>query len=220
MAQRKTPLIQGEFYHVYNRGNSKQVIFKDHLDYTRFLQLLYVSNSSESFVFRDVSRNDVWMFDRREQLVSIGACCLMPNHFHILLTPVVDNGVSKFMQKVSVGYSMYFNNKYERTGTLFEGKFKSQWADSDEYLKYLFSYIHLNPVKLIQSDWKEQGIKDAAKALSYAKDYKYSSLPDYMGSVRPERTILSPDPFPAYFLTIASTEANLLEWLNFNSVNT
>ena len=61
------------------------------------------------------------------------------------------------MGKLGTGYSMYFNRKYKRTGALFVGAFKSQHANSDEYLKYLYAYIHLNPVKLIDSTWKEEG---------------------------------------------------------------
>lgn len=220
MSQRRISLAEGEFYHVFNRGNSKQVIFKDEHDYRRFCQLLYASNSSNSFVFRDLAKSKILTFDRGELLVAIGAYCLMPNHFHMLLTPLVENGISKFMQKVSTGYSMYFNQRYQRTGTLFEGKFKAEHAGRDEYLKYLFAYIHLNPVKLIQSDWKEQGIQNAEQALQHAKSYSYSSLPDYAGVGRMEKAILTPDPFPAYFLTVAATEANLLEWLRFKPEST
>lgn len=220
MVNRSIPLAYGEFFHVYNRGADKRVIYKDRADYSRFLELLYIANSRDAVTIKDFKKQHPVLFEieRGEPLVAIGGYCLMPNHFHIILTPLVEHGASKFMQKVSTGYSMYFNNRYERTGTLFEGKFKAQHAGRDEYLKYLFAYIHLNPVKLIQSNWKQKGIKDAIQALSYSGSYQYSSLPDYLGMQRPERAIISPDPFPAYFLTAAGNAQNLLEWLNYPEV--
>lgn len=217
MTTRFTPIVPGEFYHVYNRGTDKRIIFHDNADYRRFMELLYLSNCKQPINVRDIkkTRQSVFDFDRGEQLVSIGAYCLMPNHFHLLLTPVEENNAAKFMNKLGTSYSMYFNKRYNRTGALFQGPFKSQLAGRDEYLKYLFAYIHLNPVKLIQKDWKEQGIKDVYKALDHAGSYQYSSLPDYLGFTRPEKAIINPDPFPAYFLTVAATETNLLDWLTY-----
>src|SRR3989338_4171853 len=89
MSLRKVNFVKGEYYHIYNRGNSKQKIFHDKEDYLRFISLLYISNSNESFNFYDLSRNsnfNVYEIKKNNSLVSIGAYCLMPNHFHILLT--------------------------------------------------------------------------------------------------------------------------------------
>src|SRR3989344_3214113 len=148
MSLRKVPFAPGEYYHIYNRGNSKQTIFHDKADYDRFLKLLFLSNGEENFKVQFIGKN-IYEFNRGKELVHVGAYCLMPNHFHLLLTQAQDGGISKFIQKLSTGYSMYYNKKYERSGTLFEGKFKSQHAGEDNYMKYLFSYIHLNPIKLI-----------------------------------------------------------------------
>ena len=145
MSTRKASFVNGEFYHIYNRGNSKQKIFLDTKDYYRFVDLLYAVNREEKFNFAD-SLKGISVYEKPlgSQLVAIGAYCLMPNHFHILITPLVEEGVSKFMQKLSTAYVMYFNQKYKRVGALFEGKFKSQYAGDDRYLKYLFSYINKN----------------------------------------------------------------------------
>ncbi len=166
MGTRKITLTPGEFYHVYNRGVEKRVIFLDRHDYEHFKELLYVMNSTQPVVLRDVRQEVLspYEHDRGSTLVAIGAYCLMPNHFHVLASPLVEHGLSTFMTKVGTGYSMYFNKKYQRTGTLFEGKFKTQWVDDDTYFKYLYAYIHLNPVKLLQSDWKERGITGARAA--------------------------------------------------------
>src|SRR3989339_1573318 len=168
MSIRKTSFVPGEYYHIYNRGNSKQKIFLSKKDYERFVALLYGINTNESFNFFNFKKgNGIFLKEVKNQLVSIGAYCLMPNHFHILITPLSEKGLSKFMQKLSTAYSMYFNETYKRTGGLFEGKFKSVHVENDNQLKYLFSYIHLNPVKLINSEWKENGIKNIKKTFKY-----------------------------------------------------
>ena len=123
----------------------------------------------------------------------------MPNHFHILAKEVIEGGISKFMSKLSTGYSMYFNRKYKRSGSLFEGRFKIIHANRDEYLKYLFVYIHLNPIKLIDPSWKEKGIKDMLKVEKYLASYKYSSYLDYNGVSRLENGLLDINSFPEYF---------------------
>src|SRR3989344_1364619 len=104
MSIRKINFVQGEYYHIYNRGNSKQKIFRNKEDYNRFIKLLYLANSSESYAISHLEKN-IYKFDRVSCLVAIGAYCLMPNHFHILITELVDGGISKFMQKLSTGYS-------------------------------------------------------------------------------------------------------------------
>ena len=168
MSIRRTNLIEGEYYHIYNRGNNKQVIFLDKEDYDRFVKLLYLCNSVKGINFKeDIVQRKIDSFDykREEEIVSIGAWVLMPNHFHLYITihqglALVDledknkekNMISIFMHKVCTSYTMYFNKKYHRTGSLFEGKFKSVHVNDDIQAKYLFSYIHLNPVKLIQRD--------------------------------------------------------------------
>lgn len=219
MTTRYHSLALNEFYHVYNRGTEKRVIFMDAADYKRFVELLYLSNSCDAVDIRYIRRmyGSVFEFEHGEPLVHIGAYCLMPNHFHILLTPTVENGIEKFMLKLGTGYSMYFNKRYSRTGALYQGKFKSQHVDSDTYLKYLFAYIHLNPVKLIQSDWKDVGIRDLKKTEEYLRKFKYSSLQDYIGD-REESKILSPEKFPEYFETKSEVDKELLEWLTYRTL--
>ncbi len=222
MSQRKTSLAVGEYYHIYNRGNNKQKIFFDISDYIRFQELLYAVNTTKSITLRLIDKDERFLFDRGEQIVAIGAYCLMPNHFHILITPLIENGIQMFMQKLSTGYSMYFNKRYERTGSLFEGRFKSEHADNDEYLKYLFSYIHLNPIKLIQLNWKEKGILNTDNAFDYLQKYKYSSYIDRVPTGltrgnRPESVILDIDFFPKYFNNEKSFLDDTTEWLTFNN---
>ncbi len=194
MALRKVKFLEHEIYHIYNRGNFKHEIFHNESDYQRFQKILFLSNGTRKFKYKDLLKynKDIYKFDAGEKIVSILAFVLMPNHFHLLLeikpqklgkkTGVnnhLDNNLSVFMKRVSSAYSMYYNQKYQKTGSLFEGKFKAEHVSDDIYFKYLFSYIHLNPIKLIQKDWKEVGIKDFSGTKKFLEDYNYSSFRSY-----------------------------------------
>jgi len=211
---RKTSFASGEYYHIYNRGNSKQTIFHDQEDYLRFLKLLFLANGEKSFKIYFIKENP-YEFEKGKNLVDIGAYCLMPNHFHLLITQTEEGDISKFMQKISTGYSMYYNNKYKRTGTLFEGKFKAEHIDNDRYLKYIFSYIHLNPVKIIDSKWKENGIKNTNKTLTFLEKYNFSSYQDFCGKDREQNKILSTNSFPNYFPSKDSFKREIFDWLTY-----
>ncbi|MCR4334303.1 MAG: transposase [Patescibacteria group bacterium] len=214
MSIRKANFAINEYHHLYNRGNSKQEIFLDQEDYNHLIKLLYLCNSKRSITCRDISKN-TYDFDREEIIVFIGAYCLMPNHFHLLIKEKTENGISKFMQKVSTAYSMYFNKKYKRTGGLFEGKFKSKHLSTDRYLKYIFSYIHLNPIKLIEPKWKKVGIKNIKNAMVYLRNYQYSSYFDYLNEDRIKLKILNKTKFPNYFPSKNTFEKEIVEWLNY-----
>jgi len=209
--------VPGEYYHIYNRGNSKQKIFITKKDYDRFVALLYGTNTSERFNFFDLEKGGgIFAKEFENKLVSIGAYCLMPNHFHILITPLSEEGLSKFMQKLSTAYCMYFNESSKRTGGLFEGKFKSQHLSTDRQLKYIFSYIHLNPVKLIDSKWKENGLKNLKNTFEYLERYPYSSFLDYLGKSRKENVVLKTSDFPKYFSSRDAFKEEIIEWLNYD----
>jgi putative transposase len=220
MSIRKINFVEGEYYHIYNRGNGKQKIFHDNQDYRHFIDLLYILNTKQNLNLFHLGRSstfDVYNIDITDKLVSVGAYCIMPNHFHILITQISENGISKFMQKLSTAYVMYYNKKYKRTGSLFEGKFKSEHVSDDIYLKYLYSYIHLNPIKLINNKWKEEGIEDKNEAIKYLNQYKYSSYLDYFGVDRVQNKILNTDNFPKYFKTKDNFKKEIFEWLSYNS---
>lgn len=231
---RKENFVEGEFYHLYNRGNSKQEIFLDNQDRNHFVKMLYLANSSRGINFKDdivKKKIDAWEFDRGEPIVSIGAWVLMPNHFHILITipsPKSDfglkeemnrNPISIFMQKVFTSYSKYFNTKYKRTGGLFETNFKSSYIDTDPYSKYVFSYIHLNPIKLIDPLWKENRINNIEKAKNFLENYEWSSYQDYSGKNREQGKILSKKDFPEYFDNPKIFKKEIYEWLSFDPNN-
>ncbi len=119
------------------------------------------------------------------------------------------------MQKLQTAYTMYFNKKYQRAGSLFQGTFKAQHVTKDTYLKFLFAYINLNPIKLIDPEWKEKGIQNLVQAEKYLNDYMYSSYPDLSGGDRAESKILNMSFFPGYFHSISSFKDFITEWLTF-----
>jgi putative transposase len=218
MTTRKIKFSIDEYYHIYNRGVDKRIIFLDNRDRERFLILIFLSNSKKPFEISKKGSDD-WSLDkslneiRGEQLVSIGAWCFMPNHFHILLREKTEGGISKFMLKLLTGYSSYFNKKYHRTGALFEGKFKADHTDSDVYLKYIYSYIHLNPIGIIDKGWKKKKIEDKSKAKKFIKKYEYSSYKDYLGEDRLQNKILNREFFPDYFESISKFEEMTNFWI-------
>ena len=182
-------------------------------------------NTKKSFNFRDDivdSEIDSFDFDRDNTLVSIGAWVLMPNHFHLYLTipfsprqGLGENTISQFMLKLMTAYVSYLNKKYERTGGLFEGPFKSVHIENNEQAKYLFSYIHLNPVKLIEPKWKENGIKNTKKVLNFLKSYKWSSYLDFKGEKRPQGKIITPKDFLIDFQNTKDFDREILDWLEY-----
>lgn len=208
MALRKQNFAPGEYYHLYNRGTDKRKIFLDKKDYERFLYLMYICNTEKSIELRDLGKN----FDRGETIVDIGAYCLMPNHFHILIQEKIEGGISKYMLKLMTAYTMYFNKKYERTGKLYEGVFKSIHINDDRYMKYMYSYTHLNPCKLIDKNWRENKNRNIKKLLDHTFTYQYSSLYEYLNE---KFKILNPNVFPAYFVNPNDHRKEIFEWLNF-----
>lgn len=104
----------------------------------------------------------------------------MPNHFHLLLKQRVNNGVPLFMQKVGTGYTMYFNTRKKRSGSLFQGTYKAKIVEDEDYLIHLSRYIHINPIELMEHDWKEVGIKNKKRTFDFLNNYRWSSYVDYI----------------------------------------
>jgi len=160
------------------------------------LKLLYIANCSKSFQLRDFSEKNIFEIPRVDTLVDIVAYCLMPNHIHIAVRSKSDlendPGISKFMRKLCTAYSMYFNIKYDHSGTIWEGPFKEKISDDEiDYIKTLIRYIHLNPYGIKEPEMTKEARKEhPQEAYEYSKNYEFSSLKDYLGEKRPQRSIL------------------------------
>lgn len=147
MGIRKIEFANNEYYHVFNRGVDKRIIFnsKDDLYYffTR-LATLNSTDSSPSAKDKRKNKKDEILPPEGGELVKIVAYCLLPNHFHLLLKQHTDKGISKFMQRLGTAYTKLFNEKYQRTGALFQGKFKANHITGDLGLPTLSTYVNLN----------------------------------------------------------------------------
>ncbi|ETB63579.1 TPA: hypothetical protein DIC38_02625 [Candidatus Nomurabacteria bacterium] len=137
-----------EYYHIYNRGTDKRDIFLEKEDVWRFYKSLILLNSVEKIgsLYENSfkKKNKIKLGSSAPKLVNIVAYCLNQNHFHLILEQVADNGISKFMHRLSTGYTNYFNEKNKRTGSLFEGRYKAKHISSNEYLLHLGVYVNLN----------------------------------------------------------------------------
>jgi putative transposase len=188
----------GSFYHVYNRGVEKRTIFLDDEDRLRFIHDLYELNDKDyalnvSYYFEYQSNRglseekikkvlrELQIEKQRKLLVDIASFCMMPNHFHFILSPKVENGISLFMQKFGVGYTRYFNYKYHRVGPLFQGRYKAKHISDDTYLKHCTGYIHRNPLELMTFAGKRTGIQFRKAAENFLSAYRWSSHPDFIG---------------------------------------
>lgn len=149
MPGRVTPFINGEIYHVYNRGSEKRDIFTRPRDYKRFKQTVYYyqyAGPKLRLSLFTISKLDTFKPDPAKKLVEILCFCFMPNHFHFMVKQLKDNGISNFISQLSNSYTKFFNTKYNRVGPLLQGAFKSVHVESEEQLIHLSRYIHLNPV--------------------------------------------------------------------------
>ena len=127
MPHRTITFVEGEYYHVFNRGAFKQAIFYRHDAYIAFQQYLLRYAS----VFG----------------IEIVAFCLMPNHFHLLIRVGAEGDVSEFMKRVCQTFSKRMNNIHKRSGTSFQGRFKAKHVEDTSYFQQVCMYIHANPVK-------------------------------------------------------------------------
>lgn len=166
MATRKEKFVEGEYYHIYNRGVDKRAIFSSKNDLNRFFQSMEEFNVKDpigSLYLNGFNKDKPKLRGSASQLVSFIAFCLNPNHYHFILTPLIEKGIEKFMQRLGTGYTLYFNEKQKRSGSLFQGKFKSKHISSNEYLLHVSSYVNLNNCdkngktksKLSMSSWSE-----------------------------------------------------------------
>lgn len=221
---RRTIFSEGEFYHLYNRGTDKRIIFTSQSEYRRFQAYLHLSNDVATDRATDMFADGrvpplaeiLKAKPRDKALVGIGAYCLMPNHFHLYVTPLTDGGISRFMHRLQTAYTMYFNKSHERTGALFQGTFKAQHVSRDSHAKYLFSYIHLNPAKLKDQKWKERGARDLAGLRDFIIGYPYSSLNEYRSGIP---ALTEPTLFPEYLQTVTEVSDHIDCWLRFRDEN-
>lgn len=179
-----------ELYHVMNRGVDGRKIFLDTQDYARFVHDLFEFNDTApalqySRAVADTPNVGRTTSNIRERIVDIHGWELLQDHFHLLLSERMEGGMTLFLRKMS-GYARYYNERYERNGTLFQGRTKKVLVARHEHFLYILHYLHLNSLDYLPGakKWRERdkgSIADVPKALEYLKNYRWSSFPDYCG---------------------------------------
>jgi len=176
---RRTAIVPGEYYHIINRGVNKQKLFIDKRDYTRFLfSLLYlqspitytnlgrqVSYFVKHQMFNNSEKGEREILESRS--VFLHTFCIMPNHFHLILSEITEGGISRYLQRIQNSYGKYFNTRYGKSGHVFQGVFRSVHIESNEQLLHTSAYIHKNP-------------KEMAHTKLSLEEYPWSSYRDYV----------------------------------------
>jgi putative transposase len=168
---RKIKFANNEYYHIYNRGVDKRQIFSSQYDLSRFFQGMSEFNTLDPIgslyenSFQKKGNTQLGSLasksKKSDKLVGFTAFCLNPNHFHFILEQLEENGIEKFMHRLSTGYTKYFNQKHKRSGSLFQGTYQAVHIDSNEYLLHLSVYVNLNfrvhkiENHLFMSSWRE-----------------------------------------------------------------
>jgi len=175
--------IENGFYHVYNRGVEKRNIFLDEQDYRVFLSYLKIYLTPSVEVIDAINKNtNLDNEDKNTKIhrlnelknysekINLICYVLMPNHFHLELQQIGKKDIGNFMQSLITKYTVYFNKKYKRVGSLFQGRYKAVLIFGKEYLINLSKYIHLNPL----------GILTQGQTIEL---YPWSSYPEYIQNI-------------------------------------
>ena len=178
--------VENGYYHIYNRGVEKRLIFQDEQDSVVFLSYLkeYLLPKNEEELSKKLSDQNLPYKERVKTIrllrmnnfadeITLLAYCLMPNHFHMLIKQKSASSIDKFMNSMATRYTMYFNQKYKRVGPLYQGVYKAVLITRDEQLLHLTRYIHQNP-----QGKKKHLEKSHAENLLYSQP---SSYPEYAG---------------------------------------
>lgn len=183
-----------EIWHALNHSIEGRDLFFDSQDYARFVHNLYEFNDSApadnlSRLFDPSGMRDFVspsFRKTRELLVQIHGWVLMKDHYHLLLSELIEGGMGLFLRKVNIGYAKYINERYERKGTLFRSRTKKVLIEHQSHFLYILHYLHLNPLDYLRGaqKWRlrsKNGIRNTEEVLNYLDSYRWSSYLDYSG---------------------------------------
>ena len=225
--------MRGDIFHILNRGVEKREVFHKESDYLRFTHGLYDFNDTNYSLpypqrckFREfghaMSKNFAMtknFIQPKESIVDLLCWAIMPNHSHNLIQEKIDGGASDFSKKIFGGYTKYINEKHQRTGVLFQGRSKIIKINRDPHFFYLPFYIMANPVKLIEPDWKERGIKNMDKVVDFLENYRWSSFLDIIGKEN-FSSLINKELFYDIFQTNERQfRKDFFEWLNGHAMS-
>jgi len=193
MSIRKLTFTNDQYYHVFNRGVDKRTIFTDQDELNFFLHRLSDLNSVDTSPSLKNNRRRQKVASGlpvSDDLVKIVAYCLLPNHYHLLLKQNIDDGISRFMQRLGTSYVKFFNKKQQRSGSLFQGKFKATLLNGNYALPTVASYINLN--------YKHHQINPSNNLVG-------SSMNEYLA--QPDATLCDPEEVSAIIKEVGGLEA-------------
>lgn len=177
-----------ELFHALNRGVDRRNIFLDDSDRLRFVHDLYEFNDTRpaEYPYRTIHDGDFVSPHMRERIVDIHGWTLMDNHYHLLLSELIEGGLTLFLRKLNIGYAKFFNERYGRSGTLFQGRTKKIHITQEAHYLYILHYLHLNALDMLEGaeGWRERsksGIENLKEALAHLDSYRWSSYLDYAG---------------------------------------
>lgn len=156
------------YYHIYNRGVAKQKIFNSEVDYKTFLSYLKIYLTPEDLQRQSLKVSPSRTLKNYSEPIQLLAYCLMPNHYHLLIFQKDKYSIVNLMRSLGTKYSKYFNRANERTGPVFESRYKAVRIVEQDHLVYLSKYIHRNPLDILPTKTVLEG-------------YKYSSYGNYLG---------------------------------------
>lgn len=160
-----------QYYHVYNRGVGKQVIYHDDEDFSVFLNLLKRYLDIEPH--KDKKGRE---YEHLRDQVELLAYCLMPNHFHALVYIHDEQAMTKLLRAVCGAYTVYYNKKYDRVGHLFQGAYKASRIDDDAYLQHISRYIHINPKDYKSWPWSSLSAYQGKKQIDWVQPNRITEL--------------------------------------------
>lgn len=174
--------VENSYYHLYNRGVEKRLIFLDQQDYAVFLSYLkeYLLPKNEKELLERLSNPNISYTEKDKILrllrlnnfydeITLLAYCLMSNHFHFFVKQKSALSIDKFMQSLCTRYTMYFNRKYKRVGSLFQAVYKAVLVETETQFIYLSKYIH------------KQALASQGETLQSWKEKQPCSYPEYVG---------------------------------------
>ena len=183
--------MDGEYYHVFNRGVEDSRVFHGQADFLRALVSLAAFNSPEkaptnlSRFVKDPHKLVKYLRkESRAELVNIVAFTLLPTHFHLFVREAHEDGIPTLMHKFCKGYARYFNLKNDREGALWRGTYQASHVKTKEHFSHILSYVHLNVLDLYQEDWRRGDVKNWTSAKRKLANYPWSSYGYYRNTHR------------------------------------
>jgi len=221
MSARKETFAPEQYYHIYSRLLFQKPVFSNIKNAERLKQAFLLANSTNSSAaFQFLKNNKKASFKEAlkiaqegEKLVNIICYTIMPNHYHLLLQELKENGITNFMHKGNTSIAKYINIKNERKGPLFESRFNAKHINDNRYLLHLSLYIHLNPLDFLHSaDWRKHGLKNWHSAKEKLTNYPWSSIKYFLETNHEDQLLSGTEIITEQFQNKKDYENFLRDW--------